>query len=324
MSSEQAPHRGRGPSRDFVGYGAAPPRITWPNGARLALSVCVNYEEGAEHSLLEGARREMSGEVHSSVPADMRDLVNESFFEYGSRVGVYRLLSILREAGVQATFFVCGMAAEKNPNVMSEVARGGHEICGHGYRWVEHHLLSLDDQRDDIRRCVEVLERITRQRPVGWLNRYAPSLDTRSLLAEEGGFIYDSNSFNDDLPYYVRLEGMERPWLVVPYSMELNDGRAWRDAMISPSQFEQFLVDAFDELYAESAEVPKMMSIGLHCRISGTPGRARALRRFLEYANGRPGVWFARRDEIARWFWENYPPTRLTVGVDNDRWHDVG
>lgn len=297
--------------RDWVGYGATPPQIRWPGGRRLAISIGINYEEGAEHSLADGSRRELSGEVQSSVPPHMRDLVNESFFEYGSRVGVWRLLRILEHHGVQATFFTCGLAAERNPEAIAAAVRAGHELCGHGYRWAEHHLMSVEEQREDIRRCVEALAEVGGTRPVGWLNRYAPSEETRSLLAEEGGFLYDSNAFNDDLPYYVPLGATRAPWLVVPYSMELNDGRAWRDAMISPREFEDSLIGAFDQLYAESADVPKMMSVGLHCRISGTPGRAPVLDRFLAYAREREGVWFARRDEIARWIWREHPPEAL-------------
>lgn len=307
------------PARDFVGYGARPPRIRWPDDSRLAISIGINYEEGAEHSLADGPRRELSGEVQSSVPPDMRDLVNESFFEYGSRIGVWRLLRILERHGVRATFFACGLAAERNPEAMVAAVAAGHELCGHGYRWTEHHLMSVDEQREDIRRCVEAIAKVGGTRPVGWLNRYAPSEATRELLAEEGGFLYDSNAFNDDLPYYVPVGDDGRPWLVLPYSMELNDGRAWRGAMVSPREFEDYLVGAFDQLYGESADTAKMMSVGLHCRISGTPGRAPVLDRFLAYAREHEGVWFARRDEIARWIWREHPPESLIVERARER-----
>ncbi len=297
--------------RDLVGYGRNGPEVRWPGGARIAVSLVVNYEEGAEYSILDGdAHHETNGEVPSPVPAGDRDLNNESFFEYGSRVGVWRLLDMFRRYGVASTFYCCALALERNPEAAREIPAAGHEVCGHGYRWEEYHRMGRDAERDSIARTVESLERTTGQRTVGWFTRYGPSVNTRQLVAEHGGFIYDSMGMNDDLPYYAPVEdaeGKERPWLVVPYSMETNDARFWRGGLVSVGAFYEYLKDTFDVLYEEGRTHPKMMSVGLHCRIAGRPARSRAVERFLQYARQMPGVWFARRDEIARWWLEEYP-----------------
>jgi len=292
-------------SRDFIGYGENPPDIVWPNKARIAISVVVNYEEGSEYSLLDGdTHHETNNEVPSPVPLDQRDLFNESFFEYGSRVGVWRLLNLFERYGVKTTFYCCAVALERNPEVARAIVERGHEICGHGYRWQEYHSMDRDSELDSIRRTVESLERTTGVRPVGWFTRYGPSLNTRELVAGEQGFIYDSLSMNDDLPYFVRVN--EAPWLVIPYSFETNDARFWRGGLVSVNDFFEYLKDTFDCLYEEGQSFPKMMSVGLHCRITGRPARSRAVQRFLEYASGFPDVWFARRDEIASHWLSNY------------------
>ena len=299
--------------RDFVGYADRPPRVPWPNGARLAVQVSLNYEEGAEHSLLDGQRRETMGEVPSPVPPDRRDLYNESMFEYGSRVGVWRLLRILAEYDVPATWWACALALERNPVVARAAAASGHEVAGHGYRWEEFDGADREAERENIRRTVASLARTTGQRPLGWWTRYACSPHTRELLVEEGGFVYDSLALNDDLPYYVSVKG--RPWLVVPYTFEVNDARFWRGGLVGVGDFEEYMRCAFDCLYAESEAVPRMLSIGLHCRIAGTPARSQALSRFLEYARGFEGVWFARRIDIARWWLEHQPPRTAAPGL---------
>ena len=293
--------------RDLVGYGPNPPVIEWPGGARIAVSMVVNYEEGAEYSTLDGdPHHETNSEVPSPVPPGQRDVFNESFFEYGSRVGVWRLLDLLDRYQAPSTFFCCALALERNPGAARQIVARGHEVCGHGYRWEEHHLMSRDQEHESIRKTVESLTRTTGQRPVGWFTRYGASVNTRELVATEGGFIYDSGAMNDDLPYYTTVNG--NPWLVVPYSMETNDARFWRGGLTSVSDFYEYLKDTFDCLFQEGLHTPKMMSVGLHCRIAGRPARSMAVQRFLEYARGFPGVWFARRDEIARWWLEHYPP----------------
>jgi peptidoglycan/xylan/chitin deacetylase (PgdA/CDA1 family) len=291
--------------RDFIGYGQNVPQVRWPNDARVAVSVVVNYEEGSEHSLLDGDDyHETNNEVPSPVPPGIRDLNNESFFEYGSRVGVWRLLDLFDQHQVKTTFYCCALALERNREVASAIVARGHEVCGHGYRWEEYHSANEDEEWESIKKTIASLEQTTGQRPVGWFTRYGPSINTRQLVAAEGGFIYDSMALNDDLPHYVAVKG--KPWLVLPYSFETNDARFWRGGLVSVNDFYEYLKDAFDCLYEEGQTHPKMMSVGLHCRITGTPARSRAVARFLKYANGFDGVWFARRDEIARWWLEHY------------------
>ena len=292
--------------RDLIGYGLNPPVVEWPNGARIAVSVVVNYEEGSEYSTLDGdAHGETIGESPSPVAAGKRDLANETFFEYGSRVGVWRILDILDEYDVKATIFACALALERNPQVGPEIVRRGHEVMGHGNRWEEYFNMDQDTEREAIRNAVESITRSTGQRPLGWYTRYGPSLNTRDLVVEEGGFVYDSNAYNDDLPYYTDVGA--KKWLVIPYSLEVNDYGFWRGQLSTPSDFFESARNSFDTLYREGAAHPKMMSVGLHCRIIGKPARAAALRQFLEYAKEKPDVWFARRIDIARWWLENYP-----------------
>jgi allantoinase len=291
--------------RDFVGYGRNVPQVRWPNNARIAISIVVNYEEGSEYSLLDGdSQHETNSEVPSSVPPNQRDLFNESFFEYGSRVGVWRLLDLFDKYQVKTTFFCCALALERNPEVAKEIVAQGHEVCGHGYRWEEYHRMGREGERQAIGKTIASLQRTTGQRPLGWFTRYGPSVHTRDLVVEEGGFLYDSSAFNDDFPYFVTVQN--KPWLVIPYSFETNDARFWRGGLVSVSDFYEYLKDTFDCLYEEGQTHPKMMSVGLHCRIAGRPARSRAVQRFLQYAQGFPGVWFARRIDIARWWLEHY------------------
>ena len=292
--------------RDFVGYGRNVPQIQWPNGAKIAVSLVVNYEEGSEYSLLDGDdHHESNNEVPSPIPPGQRDLYNESFFEYGSRVGVWRLLDMFDRHQVKSTFYCCAQALERNPELAREITAQGHEPCGHGYRWAEAHLMSREEEEEDMRKTVASIEATTGERPLGWFTRYGPSVNTRELAVAEGGFIYDSLALNDDLPYYVTVA--DQPWLVIPYSFETNDARFWRGGLVSTGDFYEYLKDSFDCLYREGATHPKMMSVGLHCRITGRPSRSQAVERFIEYAKGFEGVWFARRVDIARWWLENYP-----------------
>ncbi len=292
--------------RDFVGYGPQPPAIEWPNGARIAVSVVINYEEGSEYSVLDGdPAGETSGESPSPVPVGDRDLANESFYEYGSRVGVWRLMDLLDRHNIKCTFYACALALERNPAVGVEIVRRGHEVMGHGNRWEEYYKMDRDTEREAIRQAVASMAKTTGQRPLGWYTRYGPSVNTRELVVEEGGFEYDCNAYNDDLPYYAKVGN--KPWLVVPYSLEVNDYKFWRGDLITPGHFFEAAKASFDVLYEEGATHPKMMSVGLHCRIIGKPSRSQGLDRFLEYASGKEGVWFARRLEIARWWKERYP-----------------
>ena len=292
------------PDRDLVGYADTPPRVTWPQGARVAISLVVNYEEGSENLLQDGLpRRESWGEAMSPVPPDQRDLALESMFEYGSRVGVWRFLRIFAKYGVRTTFFACAVALERNPEVGEWIREAGHEPCSHGWRWSEHWLLDRETEREHMRRAIDSIERTCGERPLGWYCRYGPSEQTRELVVEHGGFIYDSNAYNDDLPYYTTVGG--RKWLVVPYSLALNDARFWRGYYATGDDFYQSAKETFDTLYEEGETTPKMMSIGLHCRMAGVPGRANGLDRFIAYAKSHPDVWFAGRSDIAKWWLEH-------------------
>lgn len=293
--------------RDFIGYGIHPPQVRWPGGARLAVQVVINYEEGSEYSLLDGdPRREPTGDMVSPIAHDQRDLVAESFFEYGSRVGVWRLLDLMDKHGIKCTFLATGLALERNPEVAREITARGHEPAGHGYRWIEHHTMDRDQERESIAKAVAAIRRTTGERPLGWMPRYGSSLNTRELLAEEGGFVYDScHALNDDLPYYQQVAG--KPWLVVPYANDINDGRAFRGGGGGPDDFHSVMRYSFETLYAEGTTRPKMMTVALHCRVSGRPAMAYVVDRFLRYARQFPDVWFARRIDIARLWLEQFP-----------------
>jgi peptidoglycan/xylan/chitin deacetylase (PgdA/CDA1 family) len=297
-----------GRRRDFIGYGRRLPSGNWANGARIVINIAVNYEEGAERSILDGDERsEGAGEIQYPMPVGVRDLAAESNFEYGSRVGVWRLLDIFAKHKVTTTFLLCGRALERNPELGPAIAELGYEPCSHGYRWGEHFRMSEAEEREEIARAVATIEQAVGVRPVGWYCRYAAGEHTRRLLAEEGGFLYDSDAYNDDLPYYVSVQG--KPWLVVPYAMDTNDGRFVAPAgFTTPDDFFHYLVASFDWLYHEGQTTPRLMSVGLHCRISGRPTRASAVDRFIAYANQHDGVWFATREQIARTWLAQHPP----------------
>ena len=300
--------RQEGRERDLVGYGRTPPTVRWPGGARVAVSFVVNYEEGAERSLPDGdASSEPFGEIRVVMPDGVRDLAAESNYEYGSRVGVWRLLDVFHEQDVPVTFFACGRALERNPSLGPALRELRHEACSHGYRWGEHYRMTEAEERLEILAAVASIGRCVGERPVGWYCRYGPSERTRRLLAEEGGFLYDSDAYNDELPYYVPVLG--RPWLVVPYAADSNDARyLTAPGFGTPEDFYQYLVATYDRLYDEGAQTPRMISVGLHCRISGRPARATAIARFVQHVRHRGGAWIARRNEIARFWLDQCPP----------------
>lgn len=290
--------------RDFVGYGKRKPRVVWPEGARVAVSLVVNYEEGSERSYAFGdGMNETLGETQNRLDP-IRDLGLESMYEYGSRAGFWRLMEVFDRHQVKVTFFACGVALEKNPEAAREITAQGHEPCSHGYRWAEHFRMDRAEEKEQIRLAVESIQRATGERPRGWYCRYAPSAHTRALLVEEGGFVYDSDSYADDLPYYVEVPGKRH--LVVPYSLDCNDVKFYRaPGWTDGSDFFEYLKNTFDQLYLEGETHPKMMSVGLHMRICGRPGRAAGLEHFLRYAKSRGSVWFSRRLDIARWWLEH-------------------
>lgn len=295
------------PGRDFVGYGRHPPRVTWPHGARVALNFVLNYEEGSERSFWAGdGRNEGLAEVPRAVDPTQRDFATESVYEYGSRTGVYRLLRLFDKSRIHCTLFAAAAALEVNPEVAAWAREAAHEVCGHGYRWSEDWTVSRDEEADRIRRAVASITATVGRRPVGWYNRWMPSRHTRALLVEEGGFLYDSNAYNDDLPYYVTVTG--RPHLVVPYSLTYNDSRYVYGQFGGPSDFLDSCRRGLDYLWEEGADVPRMMSVGLHARLSGQPDRASALSDFIDYARAKGQVWITTRAEIAAWWREQRPP----------------
>ena len=295
-----------GPDRDFIGYGRNIPEVVWPDNARVAVSIVVNYEEGSERSYLAGDNRnETLGEANRTLDPGYRDLATESTYEYGSRAGIFRLLRMFDRYGIKTTFFAAAVALEANPGVCDWLRQSGHEPCSHGWRWAEEWLLGRDEEKRRIRLAVQSIERTCGERPVGWYSRWMPSIYTRELLVEEGGFTYDSNAYNDDLPYYTTVLG--QPHLVVPYTLTYNDGR-FLSAGWSAADFLDLCRRGFDYLWDEGESHPKMMSIGLHPRTMGQAGRASALAEFIEYALARGAVWFARRRDIADWWRAHYPP----------------
>jgi peptidoglycan/xylan/chitin deacetylase (PgdA/CDA1 family) len=293
--------------RDFVGYGRTPPKVRWPEEARLALTFVVNYEAGGERSVIYGDDGpETYGEFASYGPPPKRDLGIESVFEYEPRVAIWRLLDVFDRYGVKVTFFATGSTLRANPAAGKEIVQRGHEICGHGYRWLEHYTLSAKEELDSINSMVKACREVTGQRPVGWYCR-EPSENTLRLLAKAGGFLYDSDFYNDDLPYYVEIPETRKKMLIVPYTPDVNDFHYFSNRFITSHDFYEYMKDSFDTLYEEGGRNPKMMNVGLHGRISGRPGRVKAVERFLEYVRSKPEVWTARRVDIAKWWIDKHP-----------------
>ncbi|HEX3551171.1 MAG TPA: polysaccharide deacetylase family protein, partial [Candidatus Elarobacter sp.] len=264
--------------RDFVGYGARPPDPKWPNGARIAVQIVMNYEEGSEYAIGDGdpASETYLTEVPgATLGPGKRDLIVESVYEYGSRAGFWRLMRMFGERDIPITVFGAALALERNPDAAVAIRDAGYEVCSHGWRWIGFQDMDEDEEREQMRRAVASIERTTGTRPYGWYCRYAPSINTRRLVVEEGGFLYDSDAYNDDLPYWTRVGG--KPHLVIPYTLDNNDMKfSVAPGFTSGEGFFRYLKDAFDVLYREGARAPKMMSVGLHTRLAGRPGRAAA------------------------------------------------
>lgn len=290
------------PVRDFLGYGKETPRVQWPNGAKVAVNFVVNYEEGSEYSYEVDGENDNFVEVTYDFPKNLRDLSRESMYEYGSRAGIWRLLRIFKELDVPCTMYACAWAFEKNPEVARYARAAGYDLLSHGLRWNEVWRYTREEERQNIAEAVASFEKTWGERPQGWYCRYGPSVHTRQLVVEEGGFDYDSDAYNDDLPYYTEVAGKQH--LVVPYSLTYNDMQGTK----SPDSFLEYAKRGLDELWHEGAQGnPKMMSIGLHPRLIGQAGRANALREFIEYAQEKGDVWFARRIDIAHHWLENHP-----------------
>jgi allantoinase len=296
-------------TRDFVGYGPTPPHADWPGGARIAVNFVINFEEGSELSFPAGDGVTEGGLTESaSIDPGMlgrRDLGAESMFEFGSRVGWWRLHRIFTKYRVPVTLFACAKALEANPPAAEAIRATDWDICGHGYRWIKHFELAEAEERRQIAAAVELIRQTTGKPTLGWYCRYAPSENTRRIVAEHGGFLYDSDAYNDELPYWVRLG--DKPHLVVPYTLSTNDVKFGRGVFGPADDFFAYLKDGFDLLYEEGAERPRMMSIGLHMRLTGHPSRAQGLIRFLEYILAKDRVWVCRREDIARHWIAHHP-----------------
>ncbi|AID34966.1 allantoinase PuuE [Mesorhizobium jarvisii] len=294
--------------RDFVGYGETPPDPRWPGNARIAVNFVLNYEEGSEYSIGDGDGLSDTGLIemsHAPVAVGQRDLAAESMFEYGSRVGFWRLMRLFSERQLPMTIYACALALERNLEAARAISAAKHDICCHGWRWVEHFKLSEDEERRHIQLAIESLKKTIGERPIGWYCRYGPSENTRRLLIEEGSFIYDSDSYCDELPYYVVAEG--QPHLVIPYTLTNNDLKWGTGNFGTGEDFFVYLRESFDMLYDEGRSKPKMMNIGMHMRLLGHPGRASGLERFLDYVQSKADVWVCRRNEIARHWLEHHP-----------------
>ncbi len=295
------------PTRDLIGYADQPPQVVWPDEARLAINFCINYEEGGELCILNGDDRSevRLSDVNVQARIGGRDLNIESSYEYGARVGYWRLLRAFTERGLQATVNLVGLAGWQNPRALAAMIDAGFDLQPHGWRWIDYYELDASTEREHIRNSIEQVRELTGEPPLGY---YAglPSLNTRRLVAESGVFLYDSDVYNDDLPYW----SPDYPGLLlIPYSLDTNDskfGRAESDYQLG-EEFFTYLKDSFDQLYAEGESAPKMMTVGLHARLLGRPGRIGSLHRFLDYVKGHDRVWICRRNDLARYWAEHYP-----------------
>ena len=296
--------------RDLIGYGSNPPRVQWPNGARIAVSMVLNYEEGGENCILHGDSHSESvlTDVGGEALLNARNLNVESNFEYGSRVGFWEIMRVLRERRVEATIYAVGMALQRNPEAAAQMVESGFEVACHGQRWIDYQPMAIATERADIERNIDVITRLIGRRPRGWYTG-RPSVNTRRLVVESGGFLYDSDAYNDDLPYWVEQAG--KPHLIIPHSFDNNDSRLQRGGdFATGDEFFCYCRDAFDWLYRSGNEGrPRMMTVSLHGRIIGRPGRLGALLRLLDHMQRHEGVWLCNRESIARhWIAEHPAP----------------
>ncbi len=312
MTGTDRPGTG-GPSRDFTGYGPHPPSFTWPGGAQVAINLVVNYEEGGEYSLGSDGMNDTWGEYSFQYGPHVRDIGTETHMEYGSRVGIWRICRLIDRTQIPVTFCACALAVERNPPLAQWLRDREHDVLAHGYHWYGPDVVAMsrDREREEIRKAVDSLEATTGERPRGWMVRSFPTIHTRELLIEHGGFWYDSDANNDELPYYVTALGT--PFLVVPYSKVNNDVRYLiAPTYATPRHFCESLRLSLDYLLEEAGEGhgARLMTVGVHARWSGQPGRASALRDFIEYARQQPGVSFLRRIDVARFWSKTFPPPR--------------
>ncbi|SPC20065.1 allantoinase PuuE [Cupriavidus taiwanensis] len=302
--------------RDLIGYGARPPHARWPGGARVALQFVLNYEEGGENCVLHGdaASEQFLSEIVGAAAYPDRHMSMEGIYEYGSRAGVWRILREFEKRGLPLTIFGVSMALQRHPELTRAFVELGHEIACHGWRWIHYQNIDEATEREHMRFGMQIIKDLTGELPLGWYTgRDSPN--TRRLVVEHGGFLYDSDYYGDDLPFWTEVEvtgGEKKPHLVVPYTLDSNDMRfATPQGFNTGEQFFQYLKDAFDVLYDEGdpngQDSPKMLSVGMHCRLLGRPGRFRALQRFLDYVQGHDKVWICRRVDIARHWAQVHP-----------------
>jgi len=294
--------------RNMLGYGRNGPEVHWPDGARIAIQFVINYEEGAENCVLHGdaASEAFLSEIVSAVPiAGQRNMNMESLYEYGSRAGFWRLHRLFTERQLPVTVFAVAMAMERNAEVVAAMQAAQWEIASHGYRWVDYQSVDEADERAHLQKAIDTHAALTGARPMGWyLGRCGPN--SHRLVAEEGGFLYNADTYADDLPYWDYT--FDAPQLMIPYTLDVNDMRFTTAQGFNTGQhFFQYMKDSFDCLYAEGSKTPKMMSIGLHCRLAGRPGRAAAIEQFLDYIAGHTDVWVCRRVDIAHHWREHHP-----------------
>ena len=296
--------------RDLIGYGRTPPEVRWPGEARIAVSIVLNYEEGGENCVLHGDAHSESvlTDVGGEPLPNARNLNVESNFEYGSRVGFWEIMRVLAERRLDATVYAVGMALERNPEAAAKIVESGFEVACHGYRWIDYQHVPESRERADMLRNVEVVTRLIGRRPLGWYTG-RPGPNTRRLVVETGGFLYDSDAYNEDIPYWTQVSG--RPHLVIPYGFDTNDSRLQRGAdFATGGQFFDYCREAFDWLYRSGSEGrPRMMSIGLHGRIIGRPGRIGVLAKLLDYIQRHEKVWLCTRESIARHWIAQHPST---------------
>ena len=295
--------------RDLVGYGGNPPQVNWPGGARIAVQFVINYEEGAENCVLHGddaSEAFLSEIVGAASYVGQRHMNMESLYDYGARAGFWRLYRLFSAKKIPLTVFGVAMALQRNPAVVDAMCEAEWEIASHGYRWIDYQSVDEKVEREHLQQAIEIHQVVTGERPLGWyLGRCGPN--THRLVAEEGGFAYNADTYCDDLPYWD--ESFATPQLMVPYTLDANDMRfATPQGFNSGQQFYEYLKDTFDVLYAEGEQSPKMMSVGLHCRLAGRPGRTAALARFLDYIEAQTDVWIARRIDIANHWREHHAP----------------
>ncbi len=292
--------------RDMIGYGSKEPRVTWPNNAKLALQIVLNYEEGAENNILHGDKNSETflSEIIGAKAIKDRHINMESMYEYGSRRGFWRIHKLFREKKIPVTIFGVAMALERNPEVCNAIKNGNYEIACHGWRWIDYQNVKKSVEKKDMKLAIKTIKKIFGERPLGWYTGRC-STNTRDLVFEDGGFLYDSDSYSDDLPYWEYKKNKKQ--LIIPYTLDNNDMRfATNQGFNSGDQFYTYLKDSFDALYDEGKNNPKMMSVGLHCRLIGRPGRFQALKKFIDYVLKFDDVWICKRVDIAKHWIKNY------------------